>query len=125
MPKKILLVDDTLTIIALEKLILGEKYEYVVARNGKEGCDAARRASPDLILMDLNMPVQNGLDALKSLKADPATAKIPVVIVTTRGEPTSVEQCRAAGCVEFVSKPIESQLLVSTVTRLLEGEFDG
>jgi len=125
MAKKILLVDDTLTIIALEKLILGDRYEYVVARNGKEGCDAARSAAPDLILMDLNMPVQNGLDALKTLKADPNTAQIPVVIVTTRGEATSVAQCRAAGCVDFVNKPIDSQLLVSTVTRLLEGDTDG
>lgn len=118
--KKILLVDDTTTITSLEKLILGDAYDYVVARNGHEALDRAFADPPDLILMDLNMPVKGGADALRDLKAENKTAHIPVVIVTTRGEPASVELCRSLGCADFVSKPIESEILLSTVKRILD-----
>jgi twitching motility two-component system response regulator PilH len=120
MRKKILLVDDTLTITALEKLLLGRDFDYVEARNGEEACAQARAQKPDLILMDLNMPVKNGIEGLRSLKADATTAHIPVVIVTTRSEIDSVALCRSLGCAAFLTKPIERDLINSTVKLLLK-----
>ena len=62
MRKKILLVDDTVTITKLEKVLLGSDFDYLEARNGEEACAQARAEKPDLILMDLNMPVKNGME---------------------------------------------------------------
>jgi CheY-like chemotaxis protein len=119
MRKKILLVDDTVTITALEKLLLGTDYDYLEARNGEEACAQARAEGPDLILMDLNMPVKNGIEGLRSLKADPATTHIPVVIVTTRSEVDAVSLCRSLGCADFLTKPIDGDQINATVKRLL------
>jgi CheY-like chemotaxis protein len=119
MRKKILLVDDTVTITALEKLLLGREFDYLEARNGDEAVAQARAGKPDLILMDLNMPVKNGIEGLRSLKADPTTAHIPVVIVTTRSELDSISLCRSLGCAAFITKPIERDLINATVKLLL------
>ena len=120
MRKKILLVDDTVTVTTLEKIILGTDYDYVEARNGVEAFERAVAERPDLILMDLNMPVKNGIDGLRDLKAETATRHIPVVIVTTRGEPAAVELCRSLGCAEFITKPLDRIQLQVTVKRLLD-----
>src|SRR5262245_38663810 len=103
MKKKILLVDDTLTVTALEKIILGSGYDFIEARNGQEALDQARSHRPDLILMDINMPVKNGIEGLRDLKADQVTAHIPVIIVSTLGEEQSVVLCRSLGCADFVA----------------------
>jgi CheY-like chemotaxis protein len=120
MAKKVLLVDDTVTVTTLEKIYLGPLYDYLEARNGDEAFQRAVAELPDLILMDVNMPVVNGIDALRNLKAEPATRHIPVIMVTTRSEALAVEQCRSLGCAEFLTKPIDREVLLSTVKRFLE-----
>ena len=122
MRKKILLVDDTATVITLEKVVLGAGYDYLEARNGDEALSRALESRPDLILMDLNMPVKNGIDGLRSLKAEERTAAIPVVMVSTRSEAPVVALCRSLGCADFVAKPIDRELLKATVRRCLGGE---
>ena len=117
--RRILLVDDTITVTALERALLGGEFDYVEARNGIEAHECARSEGPDLILMDLNMPVAGGMEGLRRLKADPSTARIPVVIVSTQGDDETVAACRAAGCSDFVHKPIDGGVLRSTVGRLL------
>src|SRR4051812_19971092 len=119
MRKKILLVDDTVTVTAMERIILGEAYEYVEARNGQEAVVRALEHQPDLILMDLNMPVMDGIAGLRALKAEPRTAAIPVVIVSTRSEADAVSTCRQLGCADFVTKPIDRALLRATVQKLV------
>src|SRR4051812_23709729 len=119
MLKKILLVDDTVTVTTLEKLILGSEYEYMEARNGAEAVALARASQPDLILMDLNMPVKNGIEGLRDLKADSTTAPIPVVIITTRGEADARDLCKVLGCAEFLTKPINRIELTETVKRFV------
>jgi CheY-like chemotaxis protein len=119
MRKKILLVDDMVTITRLEKLLLGDAFEYLEARDGEQAFACAQANQPDLILMDLNMPVKNGIEGLRSLKADPATAPIPVVIVTTRSEADVFSLCRSLGCAGFVTKPIDREEINVTVKRLL------
>jgi CheY-like chemotaxis protein len=121
MRKKILLVDDTVTVTTLEKIILGADYDYVEARNGVEAFERALAERPDLILMDLNMPVKNGIDSLRDLKGEATLKHIPVVIVTTRGEPAAIELCRSLGCAEFITKPLDRLQLVDTVKKLLDG----
>jgi CheY-like chemotaxis protein len=121
MRKKILLVDDTMTVTTLEKIILGSDYDYVEARNGVEAVERAQAERPDLILMDLNMPVKNGIDSLRELKSDAALQHIPVVIVTTRGEPAAIDLCRALGCADFITKPLDREQLLVTVKKLLDG----
>jgi len=121
MRKRILLVDDTVTVTAMERIILGDLYDYAEARNGQEACARALAEQPDLILMDLNMPVMDGMAGLRALKAEPRTAHIPVVIVSTRGEGDAVERCRALGCAAFVTKPIDRAHLRATIKKLLDG----
>jgi CheY-like chemotaxis protein len=120
MRKKILLVDDTVTITTLEKLILGGDYDYVEARNGDEAFTLAFQEHPDLVLMDLNMPVHDGLEGLRRIKGEPATAAIPVVMVTTRSEQSSESECRSLGCADYLTKPIDQERLRATVRRLVE-----
>jgi len=119
MRKRILLVDDTHTVTALEKLILGNGYDYLEARDGSQAFELARELGPDVILMDVNMPGTDGIQALGILKAEPRTANIPVVMVSTRSEAARIEACRLLGCVEFVTKPIDHDLLRSTVKRIV------
>lgn len=118
--KKILLVDDSSTVILMEKMILSRgPYDLVVANDGQEGVEAARREKPDLVLMDVMMPRLNGFDACRQLRADPATARIPVILVTTHGEQESVKAGREAGCTDYVTKPIDGAKLLSRVRELV------
>jgi CheY-like chemotaxis protein len=119
MRKKILLVDDTVTVTTMEKIILGGGYDYLEARNGAEAFERALDEMPDLILMDLNMPVKDGIEGLRSLKGETRTAEIPVVIVSTRSETDAVESCRRLGCAAFLNKPIDREQLRATVRRLV------
>jgi CheY-like chemotaxis protein len=120
MRKKILLVDDTLTVTALEKAILGAEYDYLEARNGAEALERAVGGRPDIILMDINMPVMNGIESLRLLKRESTTAHIPVVMVSTRSEREALDLCRSLGCADFLTKPFDPDLLAATVKRLLE-----
>ena len=81
-------------------------YRVVEAANGAEGLEAARRDPPDIILMDISMPVMDGLTATRHLKADPELAAIPVVALTAHAMPTDEQLAREAGCDGYVSKPV-------------------
>jgi two-component system, chemotaxis family, chemotaxis protein CheY len=104
--KKILLVDDTATVTALEKVVIGPGYDYVEARDGADAFQKALTHHPDLVLMDLNMPGTNGIEGLRQLKGDQATRDIPVIIVTTHRDEQVVSLCRSLGCADFLTKPI-------------------
>jgi CheY-like chemotaxis protein len=118
-PKKILLVDDLQTVLTLEQMLLGASYEYLTARNGSEAIVQARAGHPDLILLDINMPVMDGIESLRVLKADPKTAAIPIVMVTTRGELQNLERCRSLGSSGFLTKPLNRDSLQALVSQLV------
>jgi CheY-like chemotaxis protein len=120
MRHKILLVDDMATIVKLERALLGDKYDYVEAHNGQEAIARACAERPDLILMDVIMPVMGGIEALRQLKALPETRAIPVVMLTTLSEPDLIAECRDLGCDAFLSKPIDAHRLQGTVLNLLK-----
>ena len=114
--KKILLVDDSSTVILMEKMILSkEPYDVVVARDGQEGVEKALSEQPNLILMDVMMPRLDGVEACKQLRARGETSRIPVILVTTRGESESEARGRAAGCSDYVTKPINGPELLGKV----------
>jgi len=121
MRKKILLVDDSATAIMWERLILQkEPYTLEVARDGVEAVEKAKAAPPDLILMDVVMPRMDGFEAVRTLRAQPKTRDVPIIMVTTRGEAQNVERGFANGCNDYVTKPIDRLELLSKVRSYLE-----
>lgn len=111
--RKVLLVDDVNLILELEKAFLkGLPVDVVVARNGAEALEVVKREQPDLIYMDLNMPVMDGPSCCRALKADPATSGIPVIMVTTAGGMADELLCRSSGCDDFITKPINGKLFL-------------
>jgi len=111
--KKVLLVDDVHLIIELEKAFLkGLPVDILVAHNGAEALEIVSREHPDLIYLDLNMPVMDGPTCCRALKADPATKDIPVIMVTTAGRDEDQFLCRLAGCDDFVTKPINNKIFL-------------
>jgi CheY-like chemotaxis protein len=117
--KRILLVDDTLTVLTLEQILLGPGFEYVTAKNGADAIKLALERKPDLILMDINMPVMDGVESLRRLKSGEGTKHIPIVMVSTRSETVNQARCRELGCDEFLTKPLERDRLQETVKRIL------
>lgn len=106
--KKVLLVDDSLTVLRLQALILrNEDVELFTASNGRDGLQMAMRAKPDLILLDVVMPEMDGIECCRRLKANPLTRLIPIIMVTTKGNPSTVDAAFEAGCDDFVTKPID------------------
>ncbi|MCB0218999.1 MAG: response regulator [Chrysiogenetes bacterium] len=119
---KVLLVDDQQTQIMFEQMLLGsEEFEYVIARNGREALDMARAERPDLILMDVMMPEMDGIEAVGKLREDDATAGIPIIMVTTRGEEDYVERAYSNGCVDYITKPIQRGELLTKIQALTAG----
>lgn len=119
-PKKILLVDDSRTTLMMEKMILkAEPYELLVANDGSEAVELALSERPDLILLDVVMPVMDGFEACRELRAREATRSIPIIMVTTRGEEKHVETGFDCGCNDYVTKPVNGLELVSKVRDFL------
>lgn len=120
MARKLLLVDDSATVLMMERMILAsERFQIVTAANGEEAQERARTEQPDLILMDIVMPKVNGIQACQAIKRDPATAHIPIILVTTRGEAASLEAGYSSGCNDYVTKPINSAELLGKIRNIL------
>jgi len=118
--KKILVVDDSRTSLFLEQTILRKgSYQIVTALDGEEGVRKARSENPDLVLMDVVMPKMDGFEALRTLRKDPATQNIPVIMVTTRGEGPNVETGFADGCNDYVTKPVDALELLTKIKSCL------
>lgn len=114
--KKLLLVDDSATILMIEKTILkGEPYTLITATDGQEAVDKAVAELPDLILMDVVMPKKSGFEVCVELRHIEATRSIPIILVTTRGEPVNVETGYEAGCNDYLTKPLSKQDLLEKV----------
>lgn len=119
---KILLADDSLTIRRIERNLLKEiGYEDVLEADCGEDAVAILRENPDvdLVLLDWNMPLMNGLDCLKALKADPATKKIPVVMVTAEATKSRIIEAIQAGASNYLVKPFEVGKLREIINAIL------
>jgi CheY-like chemotaxis protein len=110
--------DDNVYMLKMRLELLGD-FEVLAAEDGEKGCEIALRERPDIILMDLEMPVIDGWEATRRLKGDPQTHDIPVIALSAHALAGEREKAIAAGCNEFDTKPIEFERLVATVRRLL------
>ncbi len=120
---KILYVEDNDDNIFMLSRRLGRKgFDIVVATDGKAGIEAANREAPALILMDLSLPVIDGWEATRRLKAAPETATIPVIALTAHAMEGDREKALAAGCDDFDTKPVELPRLLSKIEALLGAE---
>lgn len=119
--KKILLVDDSSTSRMTSRMLLAGNESYVLtsACDGKEGVEKALAELPNLILMDIEMPRMNGIEACKVLKQNEATKNIPIVLLTMRGEEPFVREAYASGCSDFLTKPINEQKLAMIIKKYL------
>jgi CheY-like chemotaxis protein len=118
--KIILLVDDSSMIRHVAGKILRELgHEVVIAQNGKEAYEMARMYKPALIIMDVEMPVMDGIQATACIKSDPAISHIPVLIFTSLGGEDDVKRAKDAGCQGILSKPIGKDLMQSEVLKLI------
>jgi CheY-like chemotaxis protein len=95
-------------------------YEVIEAKNGVEALEAAQTKSPDIIIMDLSLPVMDGWEATRRLKADERTRKIPVVALTGHALAGHSKGARDAGCDSFLAKPCLPDQLVAEIKRMLE-----
>jgi CheY-like chemotaxis protein len=110
--------DDNVYMLKMRLERLGE-FEVLAAEDGEKGCEIALRERPDIILMDLEMPIIDGWEATRRLKGNPQTHDIPVIALSAHALAGEREKAMAAGCDEFDTKPIEFERLVATVRRLL------
>jgi CheY-like chemotaxis protein len=118
---RILLVEDNeMNRDMLSRRLVRSGYEVLIAAQGDQGVELARRASPDLVLMDMSLPVLDGWEATRRLKGDPATREIPVIALTAHAMSGDREKARAAGCDDFDTKPVEYARLVSKIEDLLQ-----
>jgi CheY-like chemotaxis protein len=117
---KILLVEDNeMNRDMLSRRLSRNGFEVIIAVNGQEGVDLAGSAMPDLILMDMSLPILDGWEATRQVKANPDTAKIPVIALTAHAMVQDKERALAAGCDEFDTKPVELPRLLEKINALL------
>jgi two-component system cell cycle response regulator DivK len=117
---KILVVEDNeMNRDMLSRRLMRKGYEVIIALDGEEGVTRAQSEAPDLILMDMSLPVLDGWEATRRLKADPETHAIPVIALTAHAMAGDREQALAAGCDDYDSKPIEFQRLLDKIEVLL------
>jgi two-component system, cell cycle response regulator DivK len=117
---KILLVEDNdMNRDMLSRRLARKGYETVEAVDGQEGIAAARSSQPNLILMDMSLPVLDGWEATRRLKADPATSSIPVIALTAHAMAGDRERALDAGCDDYDTKPIEFPSLLAKIEALL------
>ena|ERR1043165_2734854 len=120
MQTTILLVEDNEDNQEIYRIILAHHgFRVLQAFDGGRGVEMARVHGPDLILMDLTMPVVDGLEATRVLKADPATSAIPIVALTAHTANEDRAAAEAAGCDAFLTKPVEPQRVAAEVRRIL------
>ena len=121
MPSKILIADDNPANVELLEAYLGDMdCKIAVAVNGQETLDQVAEFHPDLILLDIMMPKLSGFEVCKTLKEDPDTSHIMVLMVTALNELGDIERAVACGCDDFLSKPINKLELVKRVENMLK-----
>ncbi|HAI68827.1 MAG TPA: hypothetical protein DCM38_05235 [Gammaproteobacteria bacterium] len=120
-PSELILLaeDQETTILMISDYLSALGYQIIVARDGVEAVKLCKEKSPALILMDIQMPVMNGLDAIEEIRANTDTATIPIIALTALAMSGDRERCLKAGANEYLSKPVNLKELVATIERLL------
>jgi len=123
--RKILLVDDEEDIIETVGTMLRLRgYDVITAFDGSEGLAKARSERPDLILLDIIMPVMDGMDVCAKLKADKATIRIPIIMFSVLAENLAIVKAHKAGANDYVVKPFNLSALLNKMNRLITNKQD-
>ena len=115
--KRILIAEDNDSNYILMNYILKRHYEFFRARNGQEAVDLALSEKPDLILMDLKMPVMDGLEATRQIKAE--MPDLPIVALTANAFDSDRQAALEAGCDDFLSKPVNAEKCIQTIAKYI------
>jgi CheY-like chemotaxis protein len=121
MSRLLLIEDNEDSRDGLSRHLRRKGFEVLVAADGQQGLEAARSGAPDLVLMDMSLPVLDGWEATRQLKADPNTRHIPVIALTAHAMAGDREKALAAGCDDYVTKPVEVPRLLGKIQTLLGG----
>ena len=121
MPKILLVEDNEMNRDMLSRRLTRKGYEVVVAVDGGEGVAKAASEAPDLILMDMSLPVMDGWTATQKLKADDATMSLPVIALTAHAMDGDEQKAREAGCDDYDTKPVDLPRLLGKIEALLPG----
>jgi two-component system cell cycle response regulator DivK len=119
MPKILLVEDNEMNSDMLSRRLERVGYTVVIAVNGQEGVESARNDVPDLILMDMSLPVLDGWEATRRIKADAITKHVPVVALTAHAMSSDREKALEAGCDDYDTKPIDMPRLLGKIEALL------
>ncbi len=124
--KKILLVEDNeLNRDMLSRRLQRRGFEVLLAGDGAAGVEIASSEHPDLVLMDMSLPILDGWEASRRLKADAATRNIPIIALTAHAMASDRERSLQAGCDDFDTKPVDFARLLGKIDRLLAGDSPG
>jgi two-component system chemotaxis response regulator CheY len=116
----ILTVDDSPSIRQMIKVALGPLGHTVIeAGDGAQGLEKAKSSRPNLVITDLNMPVMNGLELIKALRATPALTGLPIVFLTTESSEAAKQQAKQAGATGWITKPFKQEQLLAVVNKLV------
>ncbi len=116
---RVMIVDDIATNVDLLEQLLEENYDLVIGRSGREAVELATSEKPALILMDIAMPEMSGTEAMQAIKANPTLSDIPIVAVTSHAMRGDQATMMEAGFDEYLSKPVDEELLFEVLERLL------
>jgi len=120
---KILLIEDNeMNRDMLSRRLTRKGFEIAIAEDGERGVEMAQSESPNLILMDISLPVMDGYEATRQIKANPTTRSIPIVALTAHAMSGDREKCLEAGCDEYETKPVDLPRLLDKIQKLLVGE---
>ena len=119
MTKVLLVEDNEMNRDMLSRRLTRRGFEVLFAANGKQGVDLARSEKPDIILMDMSLPIMDGWEATRCVKADNATCNVPIIALTAHAMSGDREKAIEAGCDDYDSKPIELDRLLTKIERLL------
>ena len=117
--KKVLVVEDVDFNRDLLVQLLEDKYQVIEAVNGQEGVELAERERPALILMDLSLPIMDGWEATRRIKANPELSSIPVIALTAHAMVGDQEKALAAGCDDYLVKPLNEDILMAKIAKYL------
>jgi two-component system, OmpR family, alkaline phosphatase synthesis response regulator PhoP len=120
--KTILVVDDSASVRMLQEILLRRgAYDVLTASDGAQALSMAISHRPDLILMDVEMPRMNGIQACRAIRASPQGRDVPIIIVTTHSDKSTMDAALKSNCTDFVHKPIDATELLSKIKSHLGG----
>jgi two-component system, cell cycle response regulator DivK len=119
MTKVLLVEDNEMNRDMLSRRLIRRGFEVIFAVNGKQGVDLARSEKPDIILMDMSLPIMDGWEATRCVKADDVTCSVPIIGLTAHAMSGDREKALEAGCDDYDTKPVEIERLIGKIERLL------